>query len=210
MLVGSFDLAHFGDGIRCDTLILLHRDHPPQAHEGDDHECGDRAESAEPRRQRIDDQAGYIADVEFDLLPFLTQDERIHYMKGYARERHIGEIDGERRPRRRVFAHPSGRERNERYNEKPHDIHPKDLKIDPLGQAEHDVMVHPIDRDEEKAQDVGQEKGQNAREILDPVPYRQGEFQHHDGDNDRENAVAECLQSVFIHMLPPILSVITC
>ena len=131
-------------------LFLLRRKDPPEGNYRYDNEGGDGTKAAEPCRQRVNRQTDVISHAELDLFTLLLQDQGIEHVEGNTCKRHIPEIDRERRPRGRILPCPRSRKRDERYHEKPHDIHPKDLQVDLFRNMEHQMVIHPIDRDEEK------------------------------------------------------------
>ena len=54
-------------------------------------------------------------------------------------------------------------------------------------------MVVPIDSHEDKAEDIAEEGWQDRLESGPVHHFRDFEFQHHDGDDDGDHAVAEGL-----------------
>ncbi len=55
------------------------------------------------------------------------------------------------------------------------------------------VVVHPVNGDVQKAEHIANEHGQEGQQCGPLGAFRNLEFQHHNGDNDRKNAIAECL-----------------
>ena len=65
------------------------------------------------------------------------------------------------------------------------------------------MMIDPIDRHEEITEQITEQRRPEREKVPEPVAVRQTEFQNHNGDDDRQNAVAERFQSVFIHCRSP-------
>src|SRR6185312_3433867 len=60
-------------------------------------------------------------------------------------------------------------------------------------------MVVPVDADIEEAEQVHQQGGYHGFERLEATAVGHFELQHHDGDDDGDHAVTECLESTFVH-----------
>src|ERR1017187_3766145 len=90
-----------------------------------------------------------------------------------------------------VFADPRGGEREKREPEKQVEVRPEDAAADAFGGLEEVVMVVPINADVDEAQDVAEEDGQERFQGGEVGGVRDFQFQHHDGDDDGEDAVAE-------------------
>ena len=175
-----------------DGGLFLRREDPPQRHGGDNDKCGDGTKPAEARRQRIYRQTDDIPHAELDLFPFLAQDQDIHNMEGDTGKCHIRKVHRKRDPRSGVFPDPRRREGDQGNDKKPHDICPKDLEVHLFGDMEHKVVIHPVDRHEKETQHIGKQGGQDRRKVFDPIPQRQAQFEHHNGDDNGKHAIAEC------------------
>jgi hypothetical protein len=90
-----------------------------------------------------------------------------------------------------VFADPGGGEREKREPEKQVEVRPEDAAADVFGGLEEVVMVVPVDADVDETEDVAEEDGQERFQCGEVGGVRDFQFQHHDGDDDREDAVAE-------------------
>jgi hypothetical protein len=61
------------------------------------------------------------------------------------------------------------------------------------------MMIIPIDRYVNEAQHIGQEARSDCRKCLPIGAMRHMKFQHHDGDDDGDDAVAERGKTIFAH-----------
>src|SRR5262245_17230889 len=61
------------------------------------------------------------------------------------------------------------------------------------------MMVVPVDRDQDKTQHVTAKNWQQGREICQLRSVWRPHFEHHDGDDDGDDAVAECLEPGLSH-----------
>jgi hypothetical protein len=68
-----------------------------------------------------------------------------------------------------------------------------------MHRVQHVMMVVPVDRQVHEAQHVGEKDRHHAGEIGPIAAMRDLQLQHHDGDDDRDHAVAECDKSFFRH-----------
>ena len=76
---------------------------------------------------------------------------------------------------------------------------PKNAATNVFGEMKQVMVVVPVDPDIDKAQQIAQENRQQWRQRgeFDTVGHFQ--FQHHDGDDDCEHAVAERFEPVLLH-----------
>ena len=61
-------------------------------------------------------------------------------------------------------------------------------------------MLVPIDADVDEAEHIAYEDGPQRQQRLEIGFVRNFEFQHHDGDDDGDDAVAEGFQASFAHL----------
>src|SRR4030095_2026088 len=63
------------------------------------------------------------------------------------------------------------------------------------------MVIVPVDPNEDEAQNITEKYRNQRTKIRDVVAVRYSYFKHHDGDYDRNNAIAESFQSSFVHDL---------
>ena len=78
-------------------------------------------------------------------------------------------------------------------------IGPEHLAVDAIGRVQHVVMVVPVDADEHEAEHVGQEYRNQRPQGVPRHLVRDVELEHHDRDEDGDNAVAERLETSLCH-----------
>ena len=64
---------------------------------------------------------------------------------------------------------------------------------------QHVVVVVPVDADVDKAQYITEEDGDEGNERLECLALRHLHFQHHDGDNDGDDAITEGFETALVH-----------
>jgi hypothetical protein len=57
----------------------------------------------------------------------------------------------------------------------------------------------PVDADVDEAEDVAAKDGQHWQKVVERGAVRYLQFQDHDGDDDGDDAVAECFKPAFSH-----------
>src|SRR5919108_3596705 len=64
---------------------------------------------------------------------------------------------------------------------------------------QHVVMVVPIDAEVDETQHITQKHRDQWRKGLDALTMRHLQLQHHDGDDDGDDAIAECFKPTLAH-----------
>src|SRR5687767_4859379 len=78
-------------------------------------------------------------------------------------------------------------------------VGPQDRRAHSLYGVQEMVMIVPINADVDETQDVIEKDRQKRLESGKGYAVRHLEFQHHNGDDDRNDAIAERLQSSLAH-----------
>ncbi len=132
----------------------------------------------------------------------MPDDGGLHQIEGDRRHDQGDAIERRRDGGEVVLAHPGGGERYGREPEQQVQVRPQDRPIHIVHQLEEVVVVVPVDGQVDEAQHVAGEHGPQRDEILQPRAMRRLHLQHHDGDQDRDNAVRESRQSFATHVAP--------
>ena len=106
----------------------------------------------------------------------------------------------ERRPV--VLSHPTCGEWNQREPEQQMQVGPEDLAVDPVGQLEHVVVIVPVDPQVDEAQDIAGKNGNHRPEGRQVGSVGHFQFQHHDGDENRDDPIAEGFEPSRGHIIP--------
>jgi len=78
-------------------------------------------------------------------------------------------------------------------------VRPENEPVDPRHRMQKVMVVVPINAHIDEAQDVGQKARRNGRERRQVAAVRHMKLQHHDGDDDSDNTIAECGEAIFSH-----------
>ena len=105
-------------------------------------------------------------------------------MEGQAREQHIREVQAHGREGCGIRADPRRGKRDERHGEQPRDIAPQDRVVDSVHLMKNDMVIHPVDRDEQEAERIAEQDRAQIAQIALFVADRLFELQYHDGDDD--------------------------
>src|SRR5947207_14009305 len=78
-------------------------------------------------------------------------------------------------------------------------VRPEDLAVDARRCVQEMVMVVPVDAEKNEAQDVRAKRRRQRLQRMPVVSVWHLELEHHDGDQDRDDSIAERLESPFGH-----------
>ena len=100
-------------------------------------------------------------------------------------------VDGDRPGGEAVVAHPVRPEREQRQPEQQVQVGPQDPAVDVAGRVQQVVVVVPVDAQVHEAQHVAQEERRERTQRIEVGPVRDPQLEHHDRDDDGDDAVAE-------------------
>ena len=100
-----------------------------------------------------------------------------------------------------ILAQPRRRKRNEREPEQQVRIGPQDPAGGATGRVQQMVVIVPVDPQEDEALQVAEELRNERDDHLQFGRIRGLQLQHHDGNDDGDDAIAECFQSGFGHII---------
>src|SRR5262249_38818587 len=78
-------------------------------------------------------------------------------------------------------------------------VGPQNEAVDARNGVQHVMMVVPVDREIDEAEHVAEEMRSRAYQRRPVGAMRQLQLQHHDGDDDGDDAVAESRQTFLAH-----------
>lgn len=93
-----------------------------------------------------------------------------------------------------IFADPGRTEWYERGAEQQTHVGPHDTAVDAFGRFEQMMMVVPIDGDIDEAQQISKKFRHERHEVGEVGAFGRMEFDDHDGNDNGEDAVAECFE----------------
>ena len=98
-----------------------------------------------------------------------------------------------------VLAQPRGGEWQQRQPEQQMKIGPKHPARHVSHRVQHVMVIVPVDTDVHKAQHIAEEHRQHRTQRLQVLTMRHLQLEDHDGDDDREHAVAERFEPPLPH-----------
>jgi hypothetical protein len=202
----DFGAWALGNGCALGLFLLLLRQHAFDAAVGDEPEEGDEDKEG-VGDEGVDEGEGDGEEVagggEFPLPviangrgeegagALLLDDGALQNVIGDGGHEEDEAIDGGWYGREMVFVDKGGGEREKGEPEKQMEVRPKDAAGDTFSGLKKMMMVVPINADVDKTQDVAEEDGQDRFESGEVGSVRDFQLEHHDGDDDREDTVAE-------------------
>ncbi len=94
-----------------------------------------------------------------------------------------------------LLDHVIGKEGQERKAEEEAEVGPQDEHVDLFEPVDEVVMVDPVDAGEDEGEQVDDEGGEDGDEAGEAGFVRDFELEHHDGDDDGDDAVGEGFQA---------------
>src|SRR2546423_14062534 len=86
-------------------------------------------------------------------------------------------------------------------------IRPEHPAVDMLDHLQQVVMIAPVDAQEDKAKHVAEKHRSDRYERIPTGVMRHFQFQHHDGDDDRNHSIAESFKPALSHSSAPLTKV---
>ena len=146
-----------------------------------------------------------IASASFDSGPCEASRQivRIVYATRAAEEH--DRVDGDRAGLDARLAKPGGRDRGQREAEQQADVRPERPAVDPVDDLHQVVVVDPVDRDEDEAEQVGEQAALLVQDVGQVAPRRRPQLEDENGDQDRDHAVRERVHPLRPHRatMPP-------
>ncbi|VFU09879.1 protein of unknown function [Methylocella tundrae] len=141
---------------------------------------------------RGEHRVGAVAGDNFALQPEIA-DRRHRQHDAVGRRRQSGEI---------ALVHPADHERHERQPEQKEQIGPEGAAVHAFDRLHQMMMVVPVKTDIDVAEDIGEEYRQARRERREIMARRNLQFQHHDGDDDGDDAIGKGFHPALGHAGP--------
>src|SRR6185312_1041713 len=121
---------------------------------------------------------------------------------GDSREQQDDSVYRRRPCREMVFADPCGGEWHQREPEQKVQVRPKHGAVYPLDRLKEVVVVAPVNPEIDETQHVAEKYRKPSQQTCRVTACRQSQFQHHDGDGNGDDAIAESCQPSRSHGLP--------
>src|SRR5208283_4471520 len=96
--------------------------------------------------------------------------------------------------------YPACYERGKGQPKKEMEIGPQNPAVNLLYRLQQMMVVAPVDSEEDEAEKVTQESGEQVPQFIEIGPPRNHEAQNHDGDNDGKDVVAEGFHAGLAHL----------
>ncbi len=207
-------------GLRLSPYLRLPDDHALDPAVGDDPDERDQDEKRDrdPRNDEGERKRGDIERERELALPIATdrlselrvvlvqgeQTARQQRVRDRASEQH-DHIRGDRPLLDTCLAEPGRRDGRQREPEEQMDVRPERPAVDPVHDLHQVVVVHPVDRDEDEAQQVDEELALLVQDVGELVPRRRPQLEDEDRDQNRDDAVREGVHPVGLHgaTMPP-------
>src|SRR5690348_16517264 len=118
---------------------------------------------------------------------------------GDARKQQHDSVHGGRPRGEMIFAHPRGGEGHQREPEQEVQVRPKHGSIHAFDRLKEIVVVAPVNAEIHEAQHVTGKYRKLSQQTCRAGACRRSQFQHHDGDGDGDDAIAEAYDSSCSH-----------
>src|SRR5450759_4047207 len=136
-------------------------------------------------------------------LPLAVDDDALQDVVGDGRHQQHHAVQRGGGVGEAVLPHPAGDERHQREPEQQVHVGPEHAAGDAPGDVQHVMVVVPVDGEVGEAQHVADEHVPQPPQVTELVAVRDREPQHHDRDEDGDDAVAESFEPVLRHAGAP-------
>jgi len=133
------------------------------------------------------------------VWPLRSDDGVLQDEIGNASHQQDETVKGSGRKPKVILAHPTRGKREKGQPEQQVQIRPQNRPGDASRGMQHMVVIVPVDPYIQEAQHVAEENRKQRAQHRNAFALRHLHFQHHDGDDDRDYAVAESFQAPFAH-----------
>lgn len=178
----------------------------PQNRDGDVKSERDPAiEKAKWNRSRVNRDRKFAFEIvayrfgEGRVLPILANQREAENVERDGAHQQNNTIKRDGKLGEMIFAHPRGRKGQNRKPEQQMQIRPQHAAAHAARRVEQMVVIVPIDPDINKAENVTQKDWAKRGQRLEGGVMRHFEFQHHNGDDNGENAIAKGFEAAFGH-----------
>jgi hypothetical protein len=173
-----------------------------------DHDQGERRvdERGDDGRD-IDENGDEVFARHFFVQPLelgfvmMTGDRRAEQEKRNGARSRDGGIQCDRKRQRVIVAEINRDPGQERDPKEQINVCPKNDRIDPGHEVNEMMMIDPVDRDDDEAEDIGKKGRPHSRQGSWGRIVRRLQLQNHDGNKNGDNAIAECFDPVGSHAL---------
>jgi hypothetical protein len=171
---------------------------PDNGDEGDEAKCHLRMLESERDRDEIDEERkivfaldGGVLRFEFACVAQTAADRQTQEEEAEAGQNHRRDVDGDRKGVHLLFKDIRGKEGEQREAEEEAEVGVEDTFVGLFGAMDQVVVIDPINASESKGDQIEAERGENGAKAGEAVLAGNLEFQHHDGDDDRDHSVGE-------------------
>ena len=137
----------------------------------------------------------HVRAVELGLAPAMAVDGKGKELEGKPATEQAARIERDREAVAMLFDEVVGEEGDQREEEEQAQVGPEDQGVDQLEAFDEIVVVDPVDAGEGERDQVDGERRQDGQEAGGAIGVRHLEVEHHDGDDDRDDAVGESFKA---------------
>jgi hypothetical protein len=171
-----------------------------------DHDQGDRrvderhhdGPDVDENRDKVFARHFFVQPLELGFV-MMAGDRRAQQVKRNGARSRDGGVKCDRKREGVIIAEINRDPGDERNPKEQIDVCPKNDRIDPGHEVNEMMMIDPVDRDDDEAQDIGKKGGPHPRQRLRGRIVRRLQLQDHDGNENSHNTIAERFDPVRSH-----------